>query len=52
MEILPFTDATVVLEMTGADLWTALESGLGQWPAQQGYVLAPAVTLGHCEFLI
>lgn len=36
MEILPFQDPIVLLEMDGKTLWTALESALEPWPAQEG----------------
>jgi len=36
MEILPFEDSVVVLEIDGATLWEALEAGLSKWPAQEG----------------
>ncbi|KIJ34629.1 hypothetical protein M422DRAFT_213016 [Sphaerobolus stellatus SS14] len=36
MEILPFEDPLVVIEITGATLWEALESALKPWPAQEG----------------
>jgi len=36
MEILPFEDPVVVLEVDGKTLWAALESGLSTWPAQEG----------------
>ncbi|EIW81814.1 Metallo-dependent phosphatase [Coniophora puteana RWD-64-598 SS2] len=36
MQMLPFTDPTVVAEMTGDALWTAMESGLSKWPVQEG----------------
>lgn len=38
MEILPFEDPIVVIELDGASLWQALESSLSTWPAQEGYV--------------
>jgi len=38
MEILPFEDPLVVVELDGEALWSALEGGLGMWPAQEGYV--------------
>lgn len=37
LEILPFEDPIVALEVTGATLWKALESALKPWPAQEGY---------------
>jgi len=36
MEILPFEDSLVVLELDGETIWTALEAGLETWPAQEG----------------
>ncbi|KAG5718664.1 Trifunctional nucleotide phosphoesterase protein YfkN [Termitomyces sp. T112] len=36
LEILPFEDPTVVLELDGAAIWDALESSLSTWPAQEG----------------
>jgi len=36
MEILPFEDSLVVLEIDGETVWAALEAGLGPWPAQEG----------------
>ncbi|KAF8797843.1 flagellar associated protein [Phlegmacium glaucopus] len=36
LEILPFEDAVVVLEIDGETLWDALESSLKLWPAQEG----------------
>jgi 5'-nucleotidase len=36
MEILPFQDPIVVLQMDGSKIWTALESSLSTWPAQEG----------------
>lgn len=41
MEILPFEDPIVVLEVDGETLWAALESSLATWPAQEGFVSAP-----------
>jgi len=39
LEILPFEDPIVVLEIDGAMLWDALEGSLSMWPAQEGSVL-------------
>lgn len=39
LEILPFEDSIVVLEIDGATLWDALESSLKTWPAQEGSVV-------------
>ncbi|KAH9484179.1 Trifunctional nucleotide phosphoesterase protein YfkN [Psilocybe cubensis] len=36
LEILPFDDPTLVIEIDGATLWAALESALSTWPAQEG----------------
>ena len=36
MEILPFEDSLVVLELDGETIWAALEAGLGTWPAHEG----------------
>jgi len=36
LEILPFDDPVVVLELDGETLWDALESSLKLWPAQEG----------------
>ncbi|KII88925.1 hypothetical protein PLICRDRAFT_175177 [Plicaturopsis crispa FD-325 SS-3] len=36
MEILPFEDPLVVLELDGEAIWDALESSLETWPAQEG----------------
>jgi 5'-nucleotidase len=36
MEILPFEDPIVVVELDGSALWEALESSLSTWPAQEG----------------
>ena len=36
MEILPFQDPIVVLQMDGRTIWAALESSLSAWPAQEG----------------
>lgn len=37
MEILPFEDSLVVLELDGETIWAALEAGLETWPAHEGY---------------
>ena len=39
LEILPFEDPLVVLEISGKALWGALEASLSTWPAQEGRVL-------------
>jgi 2',3'-cyclic-nucleotide 2'-phosphodiesterase (5'-nucleotidase family) len=36
LEILPFEDPLVVLEISGKTLWEALEASLATWPAQEG----------------
>lgn len=36
MEILPFEDSIVVLELDGETIWQAFEAGLSTWPAQEG----------------
>ncbi|PFH49098.1 hypothetical protein AMATHDRAFT_148390 [Amanita thiersii Skay4041] len=36
LEILPFEDPVVVLELDGATIWDALENSLMMWPAQEG----------------
>lgn len=36
MEILPFEDSLVVLEIDGETIWSFLEAGLEPWPAQEG----------------
>jgi 5'-nucleotidase len=36
LEILPFEDPLVVLEVDGRTIWAALEAGLSTWPAQEG----------------
>ncbi|KAF8969879.1 Metallo-dependent phosphatase [Flammula alnicola] len=36
LEILPFEDAIMVLEVDGEMLWDAIESSLKTWPAQEG----------------
>jgi 2',3'-cyclic-nucleotide 2'-phosphodiesterase (5'-nucleotidase family) len=36
MEILPFQDPIVVLEVDGKAIWSALEGALETWPAQEG----------------
>ena len=37
MEILPFEDSIVVLELDGSTIHKAFEAGLSKWPAQEGY---------------
>ncbi|EIW60617.1 Metallo-dependent phosphatase [Trametes versicolor FP-101664 SS1] len=36
LEILPFEDPIVVLELDGEAIWAALEASLETWPAQEG----------------
>ncbi|KAF9642736.1 5'-nucleotidase [Thelephora ganbajun] len=36
MEILPFEDPLVVLELDGETIWAVFEAGLETWPAQEG----------------
>ncbi|KAG6812759.1 hypothetical protein H0H92_000674 [Tricholoma furcatifolium] len=36
LEILPFEDPVVVLELDGAAIWDAVEGALSTWPAQEG----------------
>lgn len=36
LEILPFEDPLVVVELDGESVWGALEAGLEKWPAQEG----------------
>ncbi|THV08018.1 Metallo-dependent phosphatase [Dendrothele bispora CBS 962.96] len=36
LEILPFDDPLVVLELDGQSIWDAIEAGLSTWPAQEG----------------
>jgi 2',3'-cyclic-nucleotide 2'-phosphodiesterase (5'-nucleotidase family) len=36
LEILPFEDPLVVLEISGKTLWETLEASLSTWPAQEG----------------
>jgi 2',3'-cyclic-nucleotide 2'-phosphodiesterase (5'-nucleotidase family) len=36
LEILPFEDPIVVLELDGNTIWDALEASLETWPAQEG----------------
>ena len=39
LEILPFQDAVVVIELDGERLWDAMESALSKFPAQEGFVI-------------
>lgn len=43
LEILPFEDPIVVLELDGETLWAALEASLETWPAQEGSVTTPHI---------
>ena len=36
LEILPFEDPIVALELDGEAIWDALEQSLSTWPAQEG----------------
>ncbi|WFD29911.1 hypothetical protein MSPP1_000925 [Malassezia sp. CBS 17886] len=36
LEIMPFEDPVVVLELSGRDLWDALENGFSAYPRQEG----------------
>ncbi|KAJ7702385.1 Metallo-dependent phosphatase-like protein [Mycena rosella] len=36
LEILPFEDPIIVIEIDGATIWDALEASLETWPAQEG----------------
>jgi len=36
LEILPFEDPIVVIELDGESIWAALEASLSTWPAQEG----------------
>ncbi|EJD02121.1 Metallo-dependent phosphatase [Fomitiporia mediterranea MF3/22] len=36
LEILPFEDSILVLELDGRTIWEAFEAGLATWPAQEG----------------
>lgn len=48
LEILPFDDPTVVLELDGESLWDALEGALSKYPAQEGQV----IVLWFCKILL
>jgi len=39
LEILPFEDPIVAIEIDGETLWEALENSLSAWPSQEGFVL-------------
>jgi len=36
LEIFPFDDAVVCLEIDGKGIWDTIENGLSRWPAQEG----------------
>ena len=36
LEILPFTDPIVVVQLDGETIWNTLEGALSKWPAQEG----------------
>lgn len=38
LEILPFSDPVLVIEIDGKSIWDAFESALSMWPAQEGLV--------------
>ena len=42
MEILPFDESVVVLELDGKTIWETLEAGFSLWPATEGYVTRSA----------
>lgn len=39
LETFPFDGDTVVLKLTGADIWAALNNAFSKYPADAGYVL-------------
>lgn len=41
MEILPFEDPILAIDIDGEMLWDALESSLSTWPSQEGLVHVP-----------
>lgn len=43
MEILPFEDSILVLELDGQTIWEAFEAALSLWPAQEGCVDVPVL---------
>ena len=45
LEIMPFEDPIVVKELTGQQLWDALENGFSQYPKQEGRF--PPVSYTH-----
>ena len=50
MEILPFEDSLVVLELDGETIWAALEAGLETWPAHEGYRSVPVRSSSSTDF--
>ncbi|KAJ7286039.1 Metallo-dependent phosphatase-like protein [Mycena rebaudengoi] len=44
LEILPFEDPIIVIELDGTAIWDALEASLGTWPAQEGQVRFPVIS--------
>ncbi|KAF8509902.1 Metallo-dependent phosphatase-like protein [Gautieria morchelliformis] len=48
LEILPFDDSVVVLEVSGEAIWDAFESSLRTWPAQEGRF--PIVSAFHIHW--
>jgi 5'-nucleotidase len=49
LEILPFEDPLVVLQLDGEALWAALEASLETWPAQEGYAAVHLHSFTHCN---
>jgi hypothetical protein len=47
MEILPFDDSVVVLELDGKTIWETLEAGFSLWPATEGYAAQEIEYLMH-----
>jgi 5'-nucleotidase len=41
LQILPWEDPFVLLEVDGEVIWATLESALSKWPAQEGWVAHP-----------
>jgi hypothetical protein len=50
LEILPFEDPIVVLELDGATIWDALEASLATWPAQEGSAFFQRLTFCSMSF--
>lgn len=44
LEILPFEDPVVVVQLDGKAVWDCLEGALSKYPAQEGYVYSPPPT--------